>query len=260
MIYIGVNPDIAKLGPLTLSWHGVFGVIGGALATWLIFRLDRSGLNVNKSHLSEVLLWGIIGGLVGSRTVHVIDYWEFYSANPLTILSIYEGGHAIWGAILGGVITVAIYAWVKRYPVGNLLDTGAIGLILGQAIGRIGDIINGEHLSAYTSLPWGFTYTHPNSPSYGLPAQHPAVVYEMLWDLAIFGLLWKLKGRIHPPGSLFLMYLSLYAFGRFFLSFLRHDSNFVGLGLNQPQWISLTVLVVAVPWLLIRLRRESSKL
>ncbi|MBF8304283.1 MAG: prolipoprotein diacylglyceryl transferase [Dehalococcoidia bacterium] len=260
MIYIGVNPDIAKLGPLTLSWHGVFGVIGGALATWLIFRLDRSGLNVNKSHLSEVLLWGIIGGLVGSRTVHVIDYWEFYSANPQAILAIYEGGHAIWGAILGGVITVAIYARVKRYPVGNLLDSGAIGLILGQAIGRIGDIINGEHLSAYTSLPWGFIYTHPNSPSYGLPAQHPAVAYEMLWDLAVFSVLWKLKRTLRPPGSLFLLYLSLYAFGRFLLSFLRHDSNFVGLGLNQPQWISLTVLVVAVPWLLIRLRRESSKL
>ena len=216
MIHIGINPDLVKLGPFTLGWHGLLSVIGGALAIWLAFRL-ASRLKVDKTQLSEILLWGIIGGLVGSRVVHVLDYWGFYSTHLVAILAVHEGGHAIWGAILGGVVTVAVYAWKKRYPVGLILDLGATGLIIGQAIGRIGDIINGEHLSAYTDLPWGFVYTHPGSPSYGLPAQHPAVAYEMLWDLTIFGVLWKSKGKVQPPGSLLLLYLSLYALGRFFL-------------------------------------------
>lgn len=256
MINIGINPDLARVGPFALSWHGLLSAVGGVAAVLLVFRLAPK-LEVTKAQLYGVLPWAIIGGLVGSRAVHVIDYWgDFYSTNLLALFAFYEGGAAIWGAILGGVITGAIYARFKGYPVGPLVDVGAVGLILSQAIGRIGDIINGEHFSSYTSLPWGFIYTHPGSPSYGKPAQHPTVAYEMLWDLAIFGLLWKLKVRLKPPGSLFLLYLNLYAFGRFFLSFLRQDSNFMALGLNQPQWISLLVLSVAVPWLVSRVRKE----
>lgn len=258
MINIGVNPDLVRIGPLALSWHGLLSAVGGIAAAWLGFRLAPR-MGVTKAQLYGVLPWAIIGGLVGARAVHVIDYWgDFYSSHLLAIFALYEGGSAIWGAILGGVITSAVYARSKGYPVGNLMDLGAVGLILSQAIGRIGDIINGEHFSAYTSLPWGFVYTHPNSPSFGKPAQHPAVAYEMLWDLAIFGLLWKLKGKLKPPGSLLLLYLSLYAFGRFFISFLRQDSNFVALGLNQPQWISLLVLAVALPWLVSTVGKEKN--
>lgn len=252
MINIGMNPDIVKFGPLTLSWHGFFSVVAGVVAVWLGNRLAPR-MGVDKNHLMEVLLPAVIGGLIVSRAVHVIDYWDFYSTRPLSILAFHEGGLTIWGAILGGMVTAALYALFKGYETARILDLGAVGLILGQAIGRIGDIINGEHTSVPTDLPWGVVYTHPGSPSYGLAPQHPAVAYEMLMDLAIFGLLWKLKERVRPPGSLFLLYLSIYAFGRFFLSFLREDSNFVGLGLNQPQWLSLLVLVVTVPWLVSRI-------
>ncbi len=95
-------------------------------------------------------------------------------------------------------------------------------------------------------------YTHPGSPGYGLPPSHPAVGYELLMDLLIFGILWKLRGRVRPDGTLFLLYLVTYSIGRFFLSFLRLDSNTVLLGLNQAQWISLIVLAIALPLLLLR--------
>ena len=194
-------------------------------------------------------LWGVIGGIIGARLVHVIDYWSFYWANPGTILAFWAGGLAIWGGILGGTLAAVIFARISGFPLAGYTDQAAPGLILAQAIGRIGDIINGEHISTTTNLPWGVVYTHPNSPGYGLLPVHPAVAYELLMDLFILGILWKLRGRTRPDGSLFLIYLSLYSAGRFFLSFLRLDSSTIFLSLSQPQWISILVLAVTIPLL-----------
>ncbi len=251
MISIGINPILFTLGPFSLSWHSLFIVLGIAVAVWLSARLSvRAGLSADR--LYSIAIWAVPGGIVGSRLVHVIDYWDAYMANPAAIFALWEGGMAIWGAILGGIITAIVYAWVKRFSIAGYLDQIAPGLILAQAIGRIGDIINGEHFSTFTDLPWGVVYTHPNSPGYGLPPVHPAVAYEMLMDLFILGILFRLRGRFRPDGTLFLGYLILYSVGRFFLSFLRLDSNTVFLSLNQPQWICLVVLVVAVPLLIYR--------
>ena len=211
--------------------------------------------------LFSMAIWAVPGGIIGARLVHVIDYWSYYLANPAAILAFWQGGLAIWGGILGGTITGVIFARVKRFPLAPYADLAALGMILAQAIGRIGDIINGEHISSVTGLPWGVVYTHPNSPGFGLPPVHPAVAYELLMDLVIFGLLWKLRGRIRPDGSLFLVYFTLYSVGRVFLSFLRLDSNTVFLSLSQPQWISILVLAVTIPLLIYRkvsYQRQSS--
>ncbi len=218
------------------------------VGVWLPARLvAKAGLSVDR--LYSLALWGVPGGIIGARLVHVVDYWGYYSANPGTILAFWEGGLAIWGGILGGTLTAVIFARIKNFPLARYADLAALGLILAQAVGRIGDVINGEHISKGTSLVWGVFYTHPNSPGYGLPPSHPAVGYELLMDLLIFGVLWKLRGRIRPDGALFLLYLVTYSIGRFFLSFLRLDSNTVLLGLNQAQWLSLIVLAVALPLL-----------
>ncbi len=249
MINIGLDPILLTLGPFTLSWHGLFMlvsiVVGVGLPAYLV---AKAGLSVDT--LYSMALWAVPGGIIGARLVHVIDYWGYYSANPGAILAFWAGGLAIWGGILGGALTGVIFARVSGFALGRYADLVAPGLILGQAIGRIGDIINGEHISTITGLPWRVIYTHPNSPAYGRPPTHPAVGYELLMDLFIFGILWKLRGRIKPDGSLFLLYFILYSIGRFFLSFLRLDSNTVFLSLNQPQWISILVLVVAIPLLI----------
>ena len=246
MISIGIDPILFTLGPFSVSWHSLFIVVAIVVGVWLSARLvAKAGLS--RDILYSLALWGVPGGIIGARLVHVIDYWDFYMANPGTIFAFWQGGLAIWGGILGGTLTVVIFARIRGVALGRYADLMGLGLILAQAIGRIGDIINGEHFSTVTNLPWGVVYTHPNSPAYGRPPTHPAVAYELLMDLFIFGILWKLRGRIQPSGSLFLFYLILYSVGRFFLSFLRLDSNTVFLSLNQPQWICLLVLVVAVP-------------
>ena len=252
MITINIDPVLIHLGPLTVTWHSLLIVVGiiaaVILARWLVKQ--RSWLSLDT--LYSILAWSIPGGIIGARLVAVVDRWDLYMADPGRILAIWEGGLAIWGAILGGAITAVIYGRVKKLPVGAYLDMMAPGLIMAQAIGRIGDIINGEHFSTVTSLPWAVVYTHPNSPAVGRAPTHPAVAYELLMDLVILGILWRLIGRLRPDGAFVMVYLIMYSVGRFFLSFLRLDSNTVFLTLNQPQWICIIVVVVAVFWLVWR--------
>ncbi|MBI2328868.1 MAG: prolipoprotein diacylglyceryl transferase [Chloroflexi bacterium] len=251
MISIGIDPLLLTLGPFSISWHSLFIVVAIVVAVWLsAYLVAKAGLSADIIY--SLAPWAVLGGIIGTRLVHVIDYWGFYSANPAAIFAVWQGGMAIWGAILGGTLAGFIFARIKGFALAGYADLIGPGLILAQAIGRIGDIINGEHISTATGLPWGVVYTHPDSPGYGLPPTHPAVAYELLINLFIFGVLWKLRGRLQPDGSLFLFYLILYSVGRFFLSFLRLDSNTVFLSLNQPQWIGVLVLVVAVSLLVIK--------
>lgn len=251
MITIGIDPLLVSLGAFFLSWHSLFMLIGMVVGVWLPARLAaKAGFSVDT--LYSLAFWAVPGGIIGARLVHVIDYWSYYAANPGAIFAVWQGGIALWGGILGGIVAALIFARVRGIRLAPYADLAALGLILAQAIGRIGDIINGEHISATTNLPWGVVYTHPNSPAFGLPPSHPAVAYELLLDLLIFGVLWKFKSRLRPDGVLFLVYLIAYSSGRFFLSFLRLDSNTVLVGLNQAQWISLLVLAITVPLMLFR--------
>lgn len=244
-IVINIDPVIFHLGSLTVAWHGLFMVVGLVVAVLLSARLvARAGLSVDQFY--TIALIGIPGGIIGARLIHVIDYWDYYMANPGNILAIQRGGLALWGGILGGLLAVLIYARIKNLSVFDYADRMAPGMILGQAIGRIGDVINGEHFSIAAGSPWGVVYTHPNSPALGLPPAHLAVGYELLMDLVIFGVLMRLLGRIKPDGTLFLLYLASYSVGRFFLSFLRLDSKTVQLGMNQPQWLSLFVVIAVL--------------
>ncbi len=259
MVTIGIDPLLITLGLFSVSWHSLFSMVAIAVGVWFPVHLAaKAGLSADT--LLSLAMWAVPGGIIGARLVHVIDYWSYYAANPGAIFAVWQGGLAIWGGILGGAITGVIFAKIRGFPFARYADLAALGLILAQAVGRIGDVINGEHISTTTGLPWGVVYTHPNSPAYGLPPTHPAVAYELLMDLLIFGVLWKFRRRIRPDGALFLIYLIAYSVGRFFLSFLRLDSNTVLVGLNQAQWIALLVIAVAVPILLFqRLSRPKQR-
>ena len=170
-------------------------------------------------------------------------------------------GIGLFGAILGGLAAGSLYAYLNKFPIGKLADLTSPALLLSQATGRIGDIINGEHCSTSTTMPWGFVYNHPNSPAFSCfanlrnatPATHPAVLYELIWDLVILGVLWKLRGRLAPPGMLFALYGMLYALGRFFLQFLRLDKEWFA-GLQEAHIISLIVMAITVSILASRVR------
>ncbi len=268
MIRIPMSPDMIHIGGLVITWHAFFAVVALYVAVWLVAYLARrSGMDDNM--VWSTALWAIPAGIVGARIVHVEDYWSYYRANPGQIIAIWNGGIGIYGAFIGGVLGGWAYAMWRHFPVARLLDLSAPALALGQAIGRIGDLINGEHYSSVTSLPWGVVYTNPSSPGYYLnitcppyehqpcpPAvptpMHPAVGYELLADMAIFGLLYWTLGRFKPQGTVFALFWLLYGAARFLLSFIRFDSYSAYLGINQQGWISLFVFVGALIALAIR--------
>jgi phosphatidylglycerol---prolipoprotein diacylglyceryl transferase len=271
-IAIGMDPNIFAFGPFLLSWHGFFTFVAVAVAVFLVHRWGtREGLN--SDGILSVAVWSIIGGIVGARLLHVVDFWgAVYQHNPLSVFYIWHGGIAIFGAILGGFAGGSLYIMIRnsnwflkfwgkffrfagepsKAPlpgIGRLADIAAPALLVAMSIGRIGDIINGEHFASFTNLPWGVVYTHPDSPGFGRAASHPAVAYEMLFTLAMLLVIWPLRNRLHPPGMLFALFLALYSTGRFFISFLREEFNSYFLGLNEAQVVALLVIAVTIPLL-----------
>ena len=255
MIEIGIDPILFEIGSFAIGWHGIFVILAVIVGIVVSLRLAK-GDGIDRGSIYSIAPWAILGGIVGARLFHVLDYLALYANEPVAMLRFWDGGLSIFGAILGGTLAVAIYARVSGLSLGHLADLIAPGLILAQAVGRIGCTINGDAYGIETSLPWAFVYKDlPGvyAPP-GIPG-HPAPVYEIIWDLLVFASIWKLRGRIRPEGSLFLVYLSLYSFGRFFLSFLRGGEQAVLGPLHQAHIIALLVLAVCVPLLIYRMRR-----
>lgn len=245
-IVIGLDPAIIRLGHFALSWYGLFIALGILAAFWFAGReAQRRGMDAET--ISTLGLWGILGGIIGARFFHLIDNWPTYAANPGAIFAIQNGGLAIWGGIVGGAIAGGLYARLRGLPLGIMADIAAPALILGQAIGRIGCLVNGDSLGPPTNLPWGFVYTNPMAmaPQLGVAFQ-PTPLYEMLWDILILTVLWKVRDRFRVPGQLFLLYVMLFAVDKFSLTFLRQEVV-LAFGLQEAQLVSLIALVIAIP-------------
>ena len=258
MIEIDMGPFLISSGSFLLSWHGFFSFIAVATAVYLVGRWAPMKA-IDPDDIYSIAIWAILGGIIGARIVHVVDNWGFYQYNLLQIFFIWSGGIGIWGAILGGFIGGAAYALVQKHPVGVIADLTAPSLLLVQSIGRIGDIVNGEHCARVaTEFILAFNWIRPESDArvcangVGVPVQ-PVIAYEMLWNLGALFIIWKLRDRIKPDGMLFALYLALYAVGRFFVTFLRQDKVWT-LGLQEAHFIAILVLAITIPLLVIKAR------
>lgn len=267
-ISIGIDPILFAIGSLEIGWHGIFVVIAVIVGIGLSVWFAR-GAGIKREVIYSISPWAIIGGIIGARLIHVIDCLIgaggdcLYMINPVEILRFWYG-LSIFGAILGGTLAVFIYTRIRHIPLGHLGDAMAPALILAQAVGRIGCIINGDAYGAETSWPWAFAYTHPNAwaTTEQFPyAGHPSPLYEIIWNLIVFGVLWRLRGRLKPNGSLFLLYLSIYSFGRFFIEFSRAVTPAqISVGvLHEAHFIALLVMAICIPLLIYRVRRARSR-
>jgi phosphatidylglycerol:prolipoprotein diacylglycerol transferase len=285
VIRIGMDPDLIDTGGFVLTWHGFFTFVGVAMAVALTAYWSKKE-GIEPDTVYSIAIWAILGGVIGARIVHVIDFWSrSYQHDPISIFYVWEGGIAILGAVLGGFAGGALYLllrnkdgvinfwnkwifWLGRLQkvqlpsIGRMADLTAPAMVLAMAVGRIGDIINGEHIAQVTSLPWGFVYTHPQTQQLyvdlgashsSLAPSHPAVVYEMIWDVVIFGVLWFFRKRLLPYGMTFVLFLALYSLGRFFISFIREDRIWV-VGLDEAQIISLITMIITITLLISKAR------
>ena len=259
-ITIGIDPNVFDIAGLQVTWHGVFTAVGIVAGVYLAVRVASSarvGIDLDTSYTIGMIV--VACGLVGARALYVIENYGDSSSidSVIDIFRVTEGGISIWGAMLGGAIGGWAYGLRNKLPSAAGADAAAFGMLLGLAIGRIGDIINGEHFAKVSDLPWAVYYEHVNSPAFFREPMHPAVAYELIGDLVILGVIALMWKYMRPKsGVIFCSAFILYAIMRFFVSFLRLDSEEPLLGLTTPQVVSAIVVIVGVPLLVFFLRRD----
>jgi phosphatidylglycerol:prolipoprotein diacylglycerol transferase len=250
-----------QIGPLAIRWYGVLMATAMGLGLWLAHReARRRGLDPESLLKAGEL--ALLGGLVGARLYYVLFNLDYYGESPGKIFALWEGGLAIHGGVLGGIIVGGGYAWWRRLPVRHYLDVAAPSLAIGQAIGRWGNFFNEEAFGRPTDLPWKLFISPVHRPLPYAQSEyfHPTFLYESLWDLLVFGVLCvALRDRLErAPGALFLAYLGLYSMGRLVTEGLRTDPLMLG-PLRVAQLVSLlgmAVALVGVP-LMMRHRRPA---
>lgn len=245
VITIGIDPEI-HLGPVTLAWHGLTIAIGIAIGAVVAGRaLRERGLSVDPLYPLTSLL--AVAGIVGGRIFYVIEH-----GGPL----LGTRGFTFAGGLILAAAAVAVYARRHRLPV-EYLAAIAVGLPLGVAIGRIGDIINGEHYGPRSDFLLAVRNSHPDAQTPDPSAAfHNGGLYEALAAAAIFSIVWPLRHRLRHPGDMVWLVLALFAVGRFIVLFGRSDPE-LALGLANAQWVSIGLLVtVAIGWGAIRSRRR----
>lgn len=259
-IVIDLNPNILRIGGLLITWHGVFAVLGIVAAARLGFLLlDREKTDLKNG--GDLLFWTVVLGLIGARLLYVWENWRlFENGQWLRAFALNEGGISQWGGLFGAIIGAYIWCWRSKISFWKILDAGGAGAMIGLTIGRIGDVINGEHHGTPTTVPWGVEYVNPNTLGQPGLVVHPEVAYEMVLCLAILALVLpfheRLKRRL-PDGILGLTYFGLYALGRFFLSYFRADMQIV-FGLRQAQLASALMVAIAIIAIPILIRRAQA--
>ena len=240
------------LGPIPLHVYGILLAVGVVVASWMTERRwVRWGHD--RREWQDVVVWIVIGGVVGARLYHVATDSEKFRGDWLRVFEIWKGGLSIWGVVAGGLIAVVVVCRVKHLPTYLLTDAIAPGLLAAQAIGRWGNWFNQELFGEPTKLPWGLEIDVLNRPKgfAGYATFHPTFLYESLYCLALLGLLlwverrWRLR-----TGQLSALYLATYCFGRFWLENLRiDDAKLVG-PLRVNASVSLLVMLVGIGWFL----------
>jgi phosphatidylglycerol:prolipoprotein diacylglycerol transferase len=250
---------VLQLGPLTFRWYGILMASAMAIGLWLAYR-EAVRRGVDPDSLLKASELGLLGGLVGARLYYVAFNLDYYTRFPAKILAVWEGGLAIHGGVLGGLLLGGGYALWRGLPAVTYLDIAAPSLALGQAIGRWGNFFNEEAFGTPTDLPWRLYISVPHRPAQYVQDEffHPTFLYESVWDLLVFiVLVGVFRDRFErAPGALFLAYLGLYSVGRFITEALRTDALMLG-SLRVAQLasvIGVALALVGVPLLLRRAR------
>lgn len=249
------------VGSFRVAWHSVFAFIGMLAGSLVSIRCAR--YLVRDERIYPFAIAVVIGGLIGARAAHVTDNWSQYANDPLRAIQFWNGGIGTMGAPIGSTVSGYLAARQLRLPIGFMFDISVIGIALGEAIGRVGDIVNGEHHSVpCVDLLWCVRYTHPSTLGQS-SSVHPTGLYDGLLMLGIFIVLllyWRrVRGR-PPEGRVWLAYLLALGGGRFLLSFLRTDPLFID-GLQQAQVLGLLYLgagAVSLPVLARRAARRAT--
>jgi len=258
-------PDgVWDLGPLPLRAYALFIILGIVVAIWLGERrwVARGG---RPGDVTEIATWMVPFGIVGGRIYHVITSPQAYfgeGGDPVRALFIWEGGLGIWGAVVLGGVGAWIGCRRRGIPLPPYADALAPGVVLAQAIGRLGNYFNQELYGRATDLPWALEIDREHRPD-GTPEQatyHPTFLYELLWNVGVAGLvIWVDRRFKLGHGRAFSLYVAAYTVGRAWIEALRVDPANELFGLRLNEWTSLVVFVGAVTYIVVSARRRPGR-
>jgi phosphatidylglycerol---prolipoprotein diacylglyceryl transferase len=231
-----------EVGPLTLSWHGLMTAVGLLLGMLVARHLAGARAADPEAALGMAAV-GAVSGLIGARLFYLAQ------ADPGRLLTPWRDastGFAFYGTVIAALPAVALYLRVTGRPVLEHLDVLALAFPLGMAVGRVGDLLNGEHYGPPTDLPWGVTYTDAAAhvPQVGV-AYHSGALYEIAFVAVLAVVLLAGHRRLRRPGDALWVVLGAYSLGRLVVFSWVSDVEVVALGLRQAQWTSLFLIAVA---------------
>ncbi|MGW9021140.1 prolipoprotein diacylglyceryl transferase [Leucobacter chromiiresistens] len=252
-----------QLGPFRIYFYALCIIVGIiAAGIWTARRLGRRG--GERGAVFDFLVWSLVLGILGARLYHVVTHWGDYfgpGKNPLEIFAFWNGGIAIFGALIGGAIGVLIASRITGIRFWSFADALVPGLLLAQAVGRLGNWFNHELFGGPTTLPWGLEIESTNAAfPIGLPEGtlfHPTFLYEALWNLLGIVVLLAIERKWRPRwGTFFALYLVWYGIGRVFTESLRVDPSLLFFGVRTNVLAAVLAVVAGIVLFVLRRRRH----
>lgn len=259
-IYLANVPKNFTIFGYTIALYGCF-IALGVLAGMLVAAHEAKITGQNPDIYWDFAMYAVVFSVIGARTYYVIFSWDYYKNNPADILNIRQGGGAIYGSVIAAFLTAFIYARIKKINFFTLVDTGVMGLIIGQVIGRWGNFTNREAFGQYTNslfamkLPVAAVRASDISDSIRAHMAagvdyilvHPTFLYESMWNLCLFVALSFYRKHRRFKGENALLYLGGYGLGRFMIEGLRTDQlKLMGSNLAVSQCLAAALVLMAV--------------
>ena len=249
-----VNPVAFTIGSFEFRWYGILIALGFILAMVYCSR-NAKDFGIRSDDFFDLMLWIIPCCIIGARLYYVLFNLEHYLADPGEIFAIRDGGLAIYGGIIVGVIVIIGVSRHKKIPIPAMLDLAVFGLFIGQILGRWGNFMNREAFGAETEIFCRMGLTAPDGSTIFV---HPTFLYESLWNLAglIFLIVWTKKGHRKYDGQCTLIYIFWYGLGRAWIEGLRTDSLYIGsTNIRVSQALSIVLVLISLILLIRQSRR-----
>lgn len=242
-----IDPVAIALGPIKVHWYGLMYLLAFFFA-WLLglYRINKGLFDVSVQRFEDLLFYGILGVILGGRLGYVLFYQPgYYLSNPMQIFSVWDGGMAFHGGLIGVLIAMLWFAYKEKKSFLEISDFAAPLVPLGLAFGRLGNFINGELWGRPTDVSWGMVFPHADN-----LVRHPSQLYQMaLEGLLLFVILWLFSSKKRPVGQVSAVFLIGYGLFRFLVEYTREPDGYLGLlslGFSMGQWLSLPMIIGGV--------------
>ncbi|MBI2542274.1 prolipoprotein diacylglyceryl transferase [Candidatus Woesearchaeota archaeon] len=260
MFFHNINPVLLEIGPLQIRYYGLFWAAGFILAYFLIAYLaKKKELKLEKDDVSDLLVYEIVGVVLGARLAYVFIYNPlFYLQNPSEIIALWHGGLSFHGGLLGAAAAGYMFCKKKKIEFYDLADIIVVPAALALALGRLGNFTNAELYGRLADVPWCIDYSKSQYADVPAGCRHPSQIYASIKNLAIFAVLWLIKGKNLPKGFMFWSFITLYGLFRAIVEIFRQPDEQIGFIFSyftMGQLLSFMLFCIGA-YMLISLKRK----